>query len=110
MRLIEIVQVLPQSGAKEFFDASIGASWSYDSSSQTMVSYDNMQASEAKTNYIKSNKLAGAMWWEANGDKNGTQSLISSVVAGFGALDNTQNVLDYPDSQYANIKAGMPDS
>lgn len=73
-----------------------------------MVSYDNEQASSAKLDYIKSNKLAGAMWWEANGDKNGTGSLISSVVQGLKALDNSENVLDYPQSQYDNIKAGMP--
>lgn len=72
-----------------------------------MVSYDNAQASEAKMNYIKSNKLAGAMWWEANGDKNGSQSLISSVVAGLAVLDNATNVLDYPQSQYDNIKNQM---
>ncbi|KAF2172636.1 glycoside hydrolase family 18 protein [Zasmidium cellare ATCC 36951] len=101
-------KALTAAGAQEFFDASIGASWSYDSTARTMVSYDNAQASAAKLDYIKSNKLAGAMWWEANGDKNGTGSLISSVVQGLKALDNSENVLDYPDSQYDNIKAGMP--
>lgn len=75
-----------------------------------MISYDTPKASAAKLSYIKTNKLAGAMWWEANGDKNGTGSLIDGVVQGFGALDNGENVLDYPQSQYANIKAGMPGS
>lgn len=73
-----------------------------------MVSYDNLNASNAKFEYIKANSLGGAMWWEANGDKNGTASLISSVVASFKALDDSENVLDYPQSQYDNIKAGMP--
>lgn len=76
-----------------------------------MISYDNVEASTAKVGYIKSNQLAGAMWWEASGDRNTTKgSLVDNVVRLFGALDNSENCLDYPDSVYANIKAGMPDS
>jgi chitinase len=44
-----------------------------------MVSYDTKQLSVQKTDFIKSNHLGGAMWWESSGDKDGDKSLISTV-------------------------------
>ena len=51
------------------------------------------------------------MYWEASGDKNGTDSLITTVYSSFGglgSLDQSQNCLSFPASQYANMVAGMP--
>ncbi|CAK4033673.1 glycoside hydrolase family 18 [Lecanosticta acicola] len=103
-------KALPKAGATEYFDPNVGASWSYDASTQEMISYDTPTAAAAKLQYIQSRGLGGGMWWEANGDKpmNGTGSLIQLVVNGFGALENSTNVLSYPQSQYDNIRAGMP--
>ena len=103
-------KVLPKSGAQEYFDASVGASWSYDNATKEMISYDTPTAAQAKLQYIQSLGLGGAMWWEANGDKpvNGLGSLIKLVTEGLGQLENSTNVLNYPYSQYENLKAGMP--
>ncbi|GIZ47133.1 hypothetical protein CKM354_001023300 [Cercospora kikuchii] len=113
---------LPQSGAKEFYDPVIGASWSYDEATKTMVSYDTPEMAQQKMEYIKEKNLGGAMWWEANGDSNVTdvgvgattevgkglaRGLVQLTVKGLATLDGVMNVLEYPESQYDNIKNGM---
>ncbi|KAL1957958.1 hypothetical protein VTO42DRAFT_5350 [Malbranchea cinnamomea] len=111
-------KVLPQAGAKEHIDSiangGSGASWSYDTGRRVMVSYDTVPMVEEKTKYIVDNKLGGAMWWEASGDRKGTKadgSLISTFVEGVTAqrLEKANNVLDYPESQYDNLKAKFGD-
>lgn len=124
-------KALPQSGAKEFYDPVIGASWSYDAATKTMVSYDTPQMARQKMEYIKERNLGGAMWWEANGDSTFTdinqsaaatsangggggggqaglaRNLVQLTVQGLKTLDGVMNVLEYPESQYDNLKNGM---
>ncbi|CAI0653542.1 unnamed protein product, partial [Colletotrichum noveboracense] len=97
---------LPRAGAKEIFDEKVGALYSYDSSSRELVSYDNVQSANYKTDYMKSKSLGGAVFWEAAGDKKGDGSLVAAVAGRMGSLDSTQNLLSYPGSQYANIRGG----
>ncbi|KAG8725644.1 hypothetical protein FRC11_001784, partial [Ceratobasidium sp. 423] len=47
------------------------------------------------------------MFWELSADKNGTDSLVWTAAKNMGKLDNTQNHLNYPGSQFDNVKAGM---
>lgn len=106
-------KALPQSGATLFKDDSLVASWSYDSGSRTMISYDTPEIIAKKTSLIKSMGLGGGMWWESSSDKTGDQSLISTYVnnvGGTGALDQSANTLGYPASKYDNMKNGMPNN
>ncbi|KAI5304837.1 hypothetical protein KEM56_005846 [Ascosphaera pollenicola] len=112
-------KVLPQPGAEEHIDKEIGASWSYDPSRRVMVTYDTVASVDEKTEYIKRRGLGGAMWWETSGDRdpvNGRKengSLIGAFVedvSGVDALDQTENALIYPESQYDNLKNGFPDN
>ena len=55
------------------------------------------------------------MWWETSGDKpeNGSESLIKIVAQGLGGyegkhMEKRDNVLDYPESKYDNLRKGMP--
>lgn len=80
-----------------------------------MVSYDTPQIAAQKVDYIKKTGLGGAMWWETSGDHASGQgeSLINVVVQGLGGfegknMEHTANVLEYPESKYNNLKAGMP--
>ncbi|GMF68729.1 unnamed protein product [Aspergillus oryzae] len=109
-------KALPKPGATEYVDPSIGASWSYDPATRTMVSYDNVRMSEIKATFIRHHGLAGGMWWETSGDKGGKTankadgSLIGTFVEGVGgpaALDQTPNALAYPESKYDNLRAGF---
>lgn len=101
-------KALPQVNSNSYTDDEAIASYSYTVSSQTLISYDDVEIVKKKTDYILSKNLAGAMFWESSGDKNGSQSLISTAANAFEKLDETQNCLSYPASEYSNVVAGMP--
>ncbi|KAJ5924506.1 hypothetical protein N7466_008693 [Penicillium verhagenii] len=107
---------LPRPGSQELLVQGIGASWCYDAGSRTMVSYDDPSTSSRKADYVKQNQLGGGMWWESSSDKGGKAasaadgSLIGTFVDGLGgtgALEQSDNVLDYPESKYDNLRSGM---
>lgn len=84
-----------------------GASYSYDSATKELVSYDNVDMIKRKAAYIQSKGLAGSMFWEASGDRTDSGSLISAAfnaLGGSSSLDASQNLLSYPNSKYDNIK------
>mgnify|MGYP004501424349 CR=1 FL=1 len=122
-------KALPAEGESVRNDLNVGASWSYDEGTRLMVSYDTPEMVQAKAKLIKEMGLGGAMYWESSGDRKGDGSLISTVsafpltkgfamwltilqfvksIGGVGALDQSQNVLDYPASKYDNLRAGFP--
>ncbi|KAH7363951.1 glycoside hydrolase family 18 protein [Rhexocercosporidium sp. MPI-PUGE-AT-0058] len=101
-------KVLPKAGATEYLDSETGASYSYDASTEELVSYDNAAAAKLKATYIQNKGLGGAMYWESSADKSQTESLIWTVAESLENLDQSENQLNYPASQYANIVAGMP--
>ena len=101
-------KALPLAGASELTDATAGATYSYDADKQEMISYDTPAMVQAKVQYAKSRGLGGSMFWEASADKTGADSLIGASYSALGSLDTTQNLLSYPNSQYANMAAGMP--
>ncbi|KAJ5104091.1 Endochitinase B [Penicillium argentinense] len=109
-------KALPHPGAGENIDMQVGASWSYDGGSRTMVTYDNPQVCSLKADFAQRQGLGGGMWWESSGDKGGKEakasdgSLIGTFVDGVGgphALDQTDNALEYPESRYDNIRNQM---
>ncbi|KFY67342.1 hypothetical protein V497_00455 [Pseudogymnoascus sp. VKM F-4516 (FW-969)] len=107
-------KALPLAGAKEHFDSKLGLSYSYDATKREFISYDNIAVVNQKAAWIQKMELGGAMWWESSADALGSKSLITSVYLVLGGknglgLDNTPNTLSYPDSDYDNIRAGMPD-
>ncbi|KAF3922516.1 Chitotriosidase-1 [Dactylellina cionopaga] len=55
-------KVLPPTGAVNYQDDEIVASWSYDPISRQMVSYDNTGIAKRKAEFILEKKLGGAMW------------------------------------------------
>lgn len=104
-------KVLPKAGAAEMTDTTAGATYSYDSSTAELISYDTPAMVQQKVAYLQQKGLGGSMFWEASGDRNDTSSLLLAsfnALGGAGALDPRQNLLSYPNSQYANIVAGMP--
>jgi len=101
-------KVLPKAGATEYTDSQSGAVYSYDPSTQELISYDNPAMALTKAQYVKNKGLGGAMFWETSGDKSGSDSLIGTIAGSFANLEQSQNQLSYPASQYDNIKAGVP--
>ncbi|KAH8923667.1 carbohydrate-binding module family 5 protein [Atractiella rhizophila] len=96
-------KALPLSGQTVTDDTSKVGAYSY-GSNRVLVSYDDPATAVTKTNYIKSNGLAGAMYWELSSDKTGSASIVSTVKNNLGGLDTTQNHISYPGSKYDNIK------
>lgn len=75
------------------------------------MSYDTPRIATQKAKYIRTEDLGGAMWWETSYDKNGTESLISTVrkelTKGRRDMEVRLNNLDYPDSKYDNLRNGF---
>jgi chitinase len=101
-------KALPQPGAQEQHDYTADASYSYDGDKKLMISYDNPLMARRKTEFIRSNRLGGGMWWESSADKKGEDSLISTVTNILGNLEKSENTLHYPESKYDNLRNGMP--
>lgn len=98
---------LPIGGATPEYDETIGATWTYDAASKTMISYDTPELVRDKVSYAQGLGLGGSMFWEASADKTGDASLIGTALDSMGGLDGTQNQLNYPNSVYDNIKNGL---
>lgn len=101
---------LPRPGATEKFDPALLASYSYDPSSRELISYETLKVVQDKVDWAKDAGLGGSMFWEASGDRTDEQSLIYASFSALGSLDTRQNLLSYPNSQYVNIAAGMPET
>lgn len=85
----------------------LGASYSIDESTGLIISYDTPNIVRQKAKWIKEKGLGGAMWWQADGDKKGGDSLVATVIKELGKLEKSKNQLNFPHSQYENIKNGM---
>ena len=100
---------LPRPGAKVATRTDIIAMYTYDSKTTEYVTLDGGASVKLKATWLKNQKLGGAFFWEASGDKTGTSSLVRIMAEGVGALAQSQNQLDYPESQFDNIRNGMPE-
>lgn len=107
-------KALPLIGAVEHYDNSTGSSYSYDPIKRELISYDNVAVAKQKAAWIQQMELGGAMWWESSADGTGEQSLIENVVEilggeGGSSLESSSNTLNYPNSTFDNLRAGMPE-
>ncbi|KAF4342256.1 chitinase 1 [Fusarium beomiforme] len=75
--------------------------------SQDIYSYDTPEIVRKKVAYLKERGLGGAMFWEASGDETGENSLVKASFDALGSIDQTTNLLKYPDSRYRNIASNM---
>lgn len=58
-----------KNGYKEYWDASAKAPYLFNAEKKIFISYDNERSVKEKCKYVKRHQLAGAMFWEYNGDK-----------------------------------------
>lgn len=85
-------KAMPLAGSTVHVDNQTVATWSYDPTREFMVSYDVPEIAALKAQYIVT-KLGGAMWWEASGDKNRSESLIETVSAAYRREDLLTNAV-----------------
>lgn len=100
-------KALPQHGAEQRRDHEAGATYSYDNTTRTLISYDTVGMAKTKAIWIKKQGLGGGMWWESSGDKTGDDSLIGNTVSVLGTLQQKQNCIEYPNSKYENLRKGL---
>ncbi|CDO69059.1 Glycoside Hydrolase Family 18 / Carbohydrate-Binding Module Family 5 protein [Trametes cinnabarina] len=98
---------LPLAGAQVFENLTDVSSYSYDSAKKELVSYDTPHIVTIKAQYVQSNGLAGSMFWDLSTDKTGAESLVGTTAGVFGSLDQTQNHINYPNSEWDNIRNNM---
>ncbi|KAL0057133.1 Chitinase 4 [Marasmius tenuissimus] len=117
-------RALPLPGAEIMHDEETRASWTYDPSTQEMVTFDSEDAGRWKGEWIQEMGLGGSMFWELSGDKGchregietghgkdpqPGQSLVSIVKEAMGGLNmEEENWLSYEGSKFDNMRAGMP--
>ncbi|RHY25530.1 hypothetical protein DYB32_008252 [Aphanomyces invadans] len=101
-------KALPLPGATEYYDTKLVAAYSYNPDTRTFVSYESPLSLEAKLAYIQKHKLGGAMFWAGDADAaaGSARSLITQTFNTFGKdnMDFHENNLDYPTSQFDNIR------
>jgi chitinase len=102
-------KALPKPSDTEYHDHEIGASWSYNPSTQLMVTYDTPAVVAQKAGFVRDHGLGGGMWWESSGDKavGSGGSLIETFLqhsGGHARLEEVPNCLDYPESKYDNLR------
>lgn len=65
----------------------------------------------AKAEFVNTNQLAGAMYWELSGDKargnGGIIAVVKDKLAEMG-MDSRENWLEFGKSKWSNLRAGMP--
>ncbi|CEI70009.1 unnamed protein product [Fusarium venenatum] len=101
-------KALLKPSAEIEYDKKAQAYYRYDPITHELISYDTPEAVENKVDYILKHGLGRSMFWEASGDTKSNESLISTSYNFLGALDTSENWLNFPDSRYANIALGMP--
>ncbi|GAA0133468.1 glycosyl hydrolase family 18 protein [Paenibacillus sp. YSY-4.3] len=76
----------------------------YNASSRIYISYDDVESFSHKTDFIKSNGLGGAMFWEFSGDRNKTllNKLASDLSTGTGGPGNGSDTT--PPTVPANLQ------
>jgi len=76
---IEDYKVIKDKPGTRYRDTATGALWLYDGNN--WWSYDDPQLLNQKMNYVKNNRLGGAMFWELSGDTP-TGELINAIYSG----------------------------
>ncbi|KAL9484344.1 hypothetical protein ACSS6W_003133 [Trichoderma asperelloides] len=95
---------LPRPNSDVYISRKIIAAFCYDAATEELVSYDTVETARMKAGYLMSRGLGGAVFWEASGDKTGEDSLVITVARELGDLDDSMNMLDYPESPFDNIR------
>ncbi|KAJ3876901.1 glycosyl hydrolases family 18-domain-containing protein [Lentinula edodes] len=108
-------KVLPLAGASVFENTTDVTSYSYNPTTEELVSYDTPNIVKMKAQYVNANGLAGAMYWDLirinyADTADASTSLVQNVLTEFSTLDDTLNHIDYPDSEWDNIKSNITGS
>ncbi|EXK25333.1 hypothetical protein FOQG_14656 [Fusarium oxysporum f. sp. raphani 54005] len=100
-------KALPKQGLEMMYDEKAQVYYGKYQSGGGICSYDTPEVIRAKVSYLKQRGLGGARFWEASGNGRGQESLVEASFRSLSNVDETENLLVYPDSRYRNIVSGM---
>ncbi|KAM5354755.1 hypothetical protein ACJ41O_001402 [Fusarium nematophilum] len=100
-------KALPKSGATVTYDDVAKGFYSYDPNTKELISFDTTTMVKKKVSWLKNRQLGGSMFWEASGDRTGSESLVGTSFKALGGMDKAQNCLSYPNSRFSNIAKGL---
>ncbi|KAF4502819.1 Chitinase 1 [Fusarium agapanthi] len=103
-------KALPNQGLEVMYDEKAQAYYGKYQSGGGICSYDTPETIQKKVSYLKQRGLGGAMFWEASGDGRGQESLVEASFRSLNDVDQTENLLVYPDSRYRNIASGIEET
>ncbi|TRM68691.1 glycoside hydrolase family 18 protein [Schizophyllum amplum] len=98
---------LPYVGSEIFENTASGSSYSYDKSKREFISYDTPAIAALKGKYVADKGLAGTMYWDLSTDKKGKDAIVASAAGASGALDKSDNHINYPNSKWDNVRNNM---
>ena len=78
---------LASGGFQSFYDPVAVASWAYNARTGELISYDDVQTVEKKSEYINTLGLGGAMFWEVSQDTLDTTALIAACAKKLTGID-----------------------
>jgi chitinase len=70
--------LIGRNGFTRYWDTVARAPYIFNPDSKIFITYDDEQSTKDKCEYVKKNKLGGAMFWEYNDDK---KEYLLSVIA-----------------------------
>lgn len=85
-----------KNGYTRYWNNTSKVPYLYNPSTQTYISYDDVESLGYKTSYLKSKGLAGAMFWETSGDRNRTLQNKLNADLGGGVIQPTPTVTPQP--------------
>ncbi|GAA5928547.1 glycoside hydrolase family 18 protein [Sporobolomyces koalae] len=104
-------KALPLPSSQEQYDPHLVTTSCLTANSE-WVTYDSPASAVAKAEFVNVNQLGGAMYWELSGDKPTRQegSIVGLVKDRLeqAGMDQRPNWLEYKNSKWANLRAGMP--
>lgn len=100
-------KALLEQGLEATYDERAHAYYARYQAGNGICSYDTPETIQKKVSYLKEQGLGGAMFWEASGDGKEQNSLITTSSGSLQSLDQTKNLIIYPDSRYVNIASGL---
>ncbi|KAI9595898.1 glycoside hydrolase superfamily [Syncephalis fuscata] len=102
---------LPLPNAQIHIDEHRGASYSFDPAKRELITYDTTEIIQRKATWCRERGLRGIMFWELSSDQRDSEhSLVSTACRALGgpaALEQAENHLFFPTSQYENVRNGF---
>ncbi|KAH8928938.1 carbohydrate-binding module family 5 protein [Atractiella rhizophila] len=100
---------LPLSGSTPVVNHTVVGTYSF--AAPTIATYDSLDDAVTKANYVVDQGLLGSMYWDLSGDSaTASTSIVNGVNSVLQPLESSLNHLSYPQSQFANVRNGIPSS